>query len=129
MYQVLRIAKDKSLGNDVMNSVVSVLSAIIKQEEREQRDTIYNYRNYVVNKDYSYKIATMLKYFYVFAILKYPYLSEDSIEKISILAGTNRNYIYPPEIIYNDNSLSSNEKFRIKLLLEYDEFWDDTILR
>ena len=129
MYQVLRIEKDKSLGNAVMNSVVSVLSAIRKQEEREQKDTVYNFRNYVVNKEYSYKIATMLKYFYVFAILEYPYLSEDSIEKISILAGTNRNYIYPPEIIYNDDSLSFSEKFRIKLLLEYDEFWDDTILR
>ena len=40
-----------------------------------------------------------------------------------------RNYVYPPEIIYNDDSISDNEKFRIKLLLEYEEFWDDTILR
>ena len=129
MYQVLRIGKYDPTSGSVMNTIVSVLSAIRKQEEREQKDTVYNFRNYVVNKDYSYKIDTMLKYFYVFAILKYPHLSEDSIEKISIIAGTNRNYIYPPEIIYNDNSLSSNEKFRIKLLLEYDEFWDDTILR
>lgn len=129
MFQVVRIGKYDPIPGSVMNSVSSVLSAIRDREEREQRDTVYNYRNYVVNKDYSYDISIMNKYFYIFAVLEYPCIGEKSVEKISILAGTDRHYIYPPEIIYNDNSLSSNEKFRIKLLLEYDEFWDDTILR
>ena len=112
-----------------MTTEPSVLDAIREQEKREQNDIVYNYRNYVVNKDYSYEIRVMQKYFYIFAVLEYPHISEKSLEKISILAGTNRNYVYPPEIIYNDDSISDNEKFRIKLLLEYDEFWDDTILR
>ena len=129
MFQVVRIGKYDPIPGSVMNSVSSVLSAIRDLEEREQRDTVYNYRNYVVNKDYSYGISIMNKYFYIFAVLEYPHISEKSLEKISILAGTNRNYVYPPEIIYNDDSISDNEKFRIKLLLEYDEFWDDTILR
>ena len=129
MFQVVRIGKYDPNPGSVMNSVSSVLSAIRDLEEREQRDTVYNYRNYVVNKDYSYDISIMNKYFYIFAVLEYPHISEKSLEKISILAGTNRNYVYPPEIIYNDDSISDNEKFRIKLLLEYDEFWDDTILR
>ena len=129
MYQILRIGKYDPIPGSVMNSVSSVLSVIRDLEEREQRDTVYNYRNYVVNKDYSYDISIMNKYFYIFAVLEYPCISEKSVEKISILAGTNRNYVYPPEIIYNDDSISDNEKFRIKLLLEYDEFWDDTILR
>ena len=107
----------------------SVLDAIREQEKREQHDTVYNYRNYVLNKDYVYEIRIMQKYFYIFAVLEYPGISEKSVEKISVLTGTNQNYIYPPEIIYNDDSLSPSEKFRIKLLLEYDEFWDDTILR
>ena len=129
MFQVVRIGKYDPIPGSVMNSVSSVLSAIRDLEEREQRDTGYNYRNYVVNKDYSYEIRAMQKYFYIFRVLEYPGISEKSVEKISVLAGTNQNYIYPPEIIYNDDSLSPSEKFRIKLLLEYDEFWDDTILR
>ena len=129
MYQILRIGKYDPIPGNVITTVSSVLSAIRKQEDREQYDTVYNYRNYVVNKDYSYKIRAMQKYFYIFAVLEYPRISEKSVEKISALAGTNQNYIYPPEIIYNDDSLSPSEKFRIKLLLEYDEFWDDTILR
>ena len=129
MFQVVRIGKYDPIPGSVMNSVSSVLSAIRDLEEREQRDTVYNYRNYVVNKDYSYDISIMNKYFYIFAVLEYPHISEKSLEKISILADTDRHYIYPPEIIYNDDSLSSNEKFRIRLLLEYDEFWNDTILR
>ena len=129
MYQILRIGKYDPIPGNVITTVSSVLSAIRKQEDREQYDTVYNYRNYVVNKDYSYDISIMNKYFYIFAVLEYPHISEKSLEKISILAGTNRNYVYPPEIIYNDDSISDNEKFRIKLLLEYDEFWDDTILR
>ena len=129
MYQILRIGKYDPIPGNVITTVSSVLSAIRKQEDREQHDIVYNYRNYVVNKDYSYEIRAMQKYFYIFAVLKYPGISEKSVEKISVLAGTNQNYIYPPEIIYNDDSLSSSEKFRIKLLLEYDEFWDDTILR
>ena len=129
MYQILRIGKYDPIPGNVITTVSSVLSAIRKREHREQYDTVYNYRNYVVNKDYSYEIRVMQKYFYIFAVLEYPHISEKSLEKISILAGTNRNYVYPPEIIYNDDSISDNEKFRIKLLLEYDEFWDDTILR
>ena len=129
MFQVVRIGKYDPIPGSVMNSVSSVLSAIRDLEEREQRDTVYNYRNYVVNKDYLYDISIMNKYFYIFAVLEYPCISEKSVEKISILAGTDRHYIYPPEIIYNDDLLSSGEKFRIKLLLEYDEFWNDTILR
>ena len=129
MYQILRIGKYDPIPGNVITTVSSVLSAIRKQEYREQHDIVYNYRNYVVNKDYSYEIRAMQKYFYIFAVLEYPGISEKSVEKISVLAGTNQNYIYPPEIIYNDDSLSSSEKFRIKLLLEYDEFWDDTILR
>ena len=129
MYQILRIGKYDPIPGNVITTVSSVLSAIRKQEDREQYDTVYNYRNYVVNKDYSYEIRAMQKYFYIFAVLEYPRISEKSVEKISVLAGTNQNYIYPPEIIYNDDSLSPSEKFRIKLLLEYDEFWDDTILR
>lgn len=129
MYQILRIGKYDPIPGNVITTVSSVLSAIRKQEDREQHDIVYNYRNYVVNKDYSYEIRAMQKYFYIFAVLEYPCISEKSVEKISVLAGTNKNYIYPPEIIYNDDSLSSSEKFRIKLLLEYDEFWDDTILR
>lgn len=129
MYQILRIGKYDPIPGNVITTVSSVLSAIRKQEDREQHDIVYNYRNYVVNKDYSYEIRAMQKYFYIFAVLEYPRISEKSVEKISVLAGTNKNYIYPPEIIYNDDSLSSSEKFRIKLLLEYDEFWDDTILR
>lgn len=129
MYQVLRIGKYDSPFGSVMTTAPSVLDAIREQEKREQNDIVYNYRNYVVNKDYSYEIRVMQKYFYIFAVLEYPHISEKSLEKISILAGTNRNYVYPPEIIYNDDSISDNEKFRIKLLLEYDEFWDDTILR
>lgn len=129
MYQVLRIGKYDSPFGSVMTTAPSVLDAIREQEKREQNDIVYNYRNYVVNKDYSYEIRVMQKYFYIFAVLEYPHISEKSLEKISILAGTNRNYVYPPEIIYNDGSISDNEKFRIKLLLEYDEFWDDTILR
>ena len=129
MYQILRIGKYDPIPGNVITTVSSVLSAIRKREDREQYDTVYNYRNYVVNKDYSYEIRAMQKYFYIFAVLEYPRISEKSVEKISALAGTNQNYIYPPEIIYNDDSLSPSEKFRIKLLLEYDEFWDDTILR
>ena len=129
MYQILRIGKYDPIPGNVITTVSSVLSAIRKQEDREQYDTVYNYRNYVVNKDYSYEIRAMQKYFYIFRVLDYPSISEKSVEKISVLTGTNQNYIYPPEIIYNDDSLSSSEKFRIKLLLEYDEFWDDTILR
>ena len=129
MYQILRIGKYDPIPGNVITTVSSVLSAIRKQEDREQYDTVYNYRNYVVNKDYSYEIRAMQKYFYIFRVLEYPSISEKSVEKISVLAGTNQNYIYPPEIIYNDDSLSPSEKFRIKLLLEYDEFWDDTILR
>ena len=129
MYQILRIGKYDPIPGNVITTVSSVLSAIRKREDREQHDIVYNYRNYVVNKDYSYEIRVMQKYFYIFAVLEYPHISEKSLEKISILAGTNRNYVYPPEIIYNDDSISDNEKFRIKLLLEYDEFWDDTILR
>ena len=129
MYQILRIGKYDPIPGNVITTVSSVLSAIRKQEDREQYDTVYNYRNYVVNKDYSYEIRAMQKYFYIFGVLEYPGISEKSVEKISVLTGTNQNYIYPPEIIYNDDSLSSSEKFRIKLLLEYDEFWDDTILR
>ena len=129
MYQILRIGKYDPIPGNVITTVSSVLSAIRKQEDREQHDIVYNYRNYVVNKDYSYEIRAMQKYFYIFRVLDYPSISEKSVEKISVLAGTNQNYIYPPEIIYNDDSLSSSEKFRIKLLLEYDEFWDDTILR
>ena len=129
MYQILRIGKYDPIPGNVITTVSSVLSAIRKREDREQHDIVYNYRNYVVNKDYSYEIRAMQKYFYIFAVLEYPRISEKSVEKISALAGTNQNYIYPPEIIYNDDSLSSSEKFRIKLLLEYDEFWDDTILR
>lgn len=129
MFQVVRIGKYDPNPGSVMNSVSSFLSAIRDREEREQRDTVYNYRNYVVNKDYTYDISIMNKYFYIFAVLEYPCIGEKSAEKISNLAGTDRYYIYPPEIIYNDDSLSSSEKFRIKLLLEYDEFWDDTILR
>ena len=129
MYQILRIGKYDPIPGNVITTVSSVLSAIRKQEDREQYDTVYNYRNYVVNKDYSYDISIMNKYFYIFAVLEYPCIGEKSVEKISNLAGTDRYYIYPPEIIYNDDSLSSSEKFRIKLLLEYDEFWDDTILR
>ena len=129
MYQILRIGKYDPIPGNVITTVSSVLSAIRKREDREQYDTVYNYRNYVVNKDYSYEIRAMQKYFYIFAVLEYPRISEKSVEKISVLAGTNQNYIYPPEIIYNDDSLSPSEKFRIKLLLEYDEFWDDTILR
>ena len=129
MYQILRIGKYDPIPGNVITTVSSVLSAIRKQEYREQHDIVYNYRNYVVNKDYSYEIRAMQKYFYIFAVLEYPGISEKSVEKISVLTGTNQNYIYPPEIIYNDDSLSSSEKFRIKLLLEYDEFWDDTILR
>ena len=129
MYQILRIGKYDPIPGNVITTVSSVLSAIRKQEDREQYDTVYNYRNYVVNKDYSYEIRAMQKYFYIFAVLEYPRISEKSVEKISALAGTNQNYIYSPEIIYNDDSLSPSEKFRIKLLLEYDEFWDDTILR
>ena len=129
MYQILRIGKYDPIPGNVITTVSSVLSAIRKQEDREQYDTVYNYRNYVVNKDYSYEIRAMQKYFYIFRVLDYPSISEKSVEKISVLAGTNQNYIYPPEIIYNDDSLSPSEKFRIKLLLEYDEFWDDTILR
>ena len=129
MYQILRIGKYDPIPGNVITTVSSVLSAIRKQEDREQHDIVYNYRNYVVNKDYSYEIRAMQKYFYIFAVLEYPCISEKSVEKISVLTGTNKNYIYPPEIIYNDDSLSSSEKFRIKLLLEYDEFWDDTILR
>ena len=37
----------------------SVLDAIREQEKREQNDIVYNYRNYVVNKDYSYEIYTL----------------------------------------------------------------------
>ena len=129
MYQILRIGKYDPIPGNVITTVSSVLSAIRKREDREQYDTVYNYRNYVVNKDYSYEIRAMQKYFYIFAVLEYPHISEKSLEKISILAGTNRNYVYPPEIIYNDDSISDNEKFRIRLLLEYDEFWNDTILR
>lgn len=129
MYQILRIGKYDPIPGNVITTVSSVLSAIRKREDREQYDIVYNYRNYVVNKDYSYEIRAMQKYFYIFAVLEYPCISEKSVEKISILAGTDRHYIYPPEIIYNDDSLSPSEKFRIKLLLEYDEFWDDTILR
>ena len=129
MYQVLRTGKYDPTSGSVMTTVPSVLDAIREQEKREQHDTVYNYRNYVLNKDYVYEIRIMQKYFYIFAVLEYPGISEKSVEKISILAGTNRNYVYPPEIIYNDDSISDNEKFRIKLLLEYDEFWDDTILR
>ena len=129
MYQILRIGKYDPIPGNVITTVSSVLSAIRKREDREQYDIVYNYRNYVVNKDYSYEIRAMQKYFYIFGVLEYPSISEKSVEKISVLAGTNQNYIYPPEIIYNDDSLSSSEKFRIKLLLEYDEFWDDTILR
>ena len=129
MYQILRIGKYDPIPGNVITTVSSVLSAIRKQEDREQHDIVYNYRNYVVNKDYSYDISIMNKYFYIFAVLEYPCIGEKSVEKISNLAGTDRYYIYPPEIIYNDDSLSSSEKFRIKLLLEYDEFWDDTILR
>ena len=129
MYQVLRIGKYDSPFGSVMTTTPSVLDAIREQEKREQNDIVYNYRNYVVNKDYSYEISIMNKYFYIFAVLEYPCIGEKSAEKISNLAGTDRYYIYPPEIIYNDDSLSSSEKFRIKLLLEYDEFWDDTILR
>ena len=129
MYQILRIGKYDPIPGNVITTVSSVLSAIRKQEDREQYDIEYNYRNYVVNKDYSYEIRAMQKYFYIFRVLEYPSISEKSVEKISVLAGTNQNYIYPPEIIYNDDSLSPSEKFRIKLLLEYDEFWDDTILR
>ena len=129
MYQILRIGKYDPIPGNVITTVSSVLSAIRKQEDREQYDTVYNYRNYVVNKDYSYEIRAMQKYFYIFRVLEYPSISEKSVEKISVLTGTNQNYIYPPEIIYNDDSLSPSEKFRIKLLLEYDEFWDDTILR
>ena len=129
MYRILRIGKYDPIPGNVITTVSSVLSAIRKQEDREQYDTVYNYRNYVVNKDYSYDISIMNKYFYIFAVLEYPCIGEKSVEKISNLAGTDRYYIYPPEIIYNDDSLSSSEKFRIKLLLEYDEFWDDTILR
>lgn len=129
MYQILRIGKYDPIPGNVITTVSSVLSAIRKREDREQYDIVYNYRNYVVNKDYSYEIRAMQKYFYIFRVLDYPSISEKSVEKISVLTGTNQNYIYPPEIIYNDDSLSSSEKFRIKLLLEYDEFWDDTILR
>ena len=129
MYQVLRIGKYDSPFGSVMTTAPSVLDAIREQEKREQNDIVYNYRNYVVNKDYSYDISIMNKYFYIFAVLEYPCIGEKSVEKISNLAGTDRYYIYPPEIIYNDDSISDNEKFRIKLLLEYDEFWDDTILR
>ena len=129
MYQILRIGKYDPIPGNVITTVSSVLSAIRKREDREQHDIVYNYRNYVVNKDYSYEIRAMQKYFYIFAVLEYPCIGEKSVEKISNLAGTDRYYIYPPEIIYNDDSLSSSEKFRIKLLLEYDEFWDDTILR
>ena len=129
MYQVLRTGKYDPTSGSVMTTVPSVLDAIREQEKREQHDTVYNYRNYVLNKDYIYEIRIMQKYFYIFAVLEYPGISEKSVEKISILAGTNRNYVYPPEIIYNDDSISSSEKFRIRLLLEYDEFWDDTILR
>ena len=129
MYQILRIGKYDPIPGNVITTVSSVLSAIRKREDREQYDIVYNYRNYVVNKDYSYEIRAMQKYFYIFRVLEYPSISEKSVEKISVLTGTNQNYIYPPEIIYNDDSLSSSEKFRIKLLLEYDEFWDDTILR
>ena len=129
MYQILRIGKYDPIPGNVITTVSSVLSAIRKREDREQYDIVYNYRNYVVNKDYSYEIRAMQKYFYIFAVLEYPGISEKSVEKISALTGTNQNYIYPPEIIYNDDSLSPSEKFRIKLLLEYDEFWDDTILR
>lgn len=129
MYQILRIGKYDPISRNVIITVSSLLSAIRKQEDREQHDMVYNYRNYVVNKDYSYEIRAMQKYFYIFAVLEYPGISEQSAEKISVLTGTNQNYIYPPEIIYNDDSLSFSEKFRIKLLLEYDEFWDDTILR
>ena len=129
MYQILRIGKYDPIPGNVINTVTSVLCAIRKREDREQHDIVYNYRNYVVNKDYSYEIRAMQKYFYIFRVLDYPSISEKSVEKISVLTGTNQNYIYPPEIIYNDDSLSSSEKFRIKLLLEYDEFWDDTILR
>ena len=129
MYQIIRIGKYDPIPGNVITTVSSVLSAIRKQEDREQYDIEYNYRNYVVNKDYSYEIRAMQKYFYIFRVLEYPSISEKSVEKISVLAGTNQNYIYPPEIIYNDDSLSPSEKFRIKLLLEYDEFWDDTILR
>ena len=129
MYQILRIGKYDPIPGNVITTVSSVLSAIRKREDREQHDIVYNYRNYVVNKDYSYEIRAMQKYFYIFRVLDYPSISEKSVEKISVLTGTNQNYIYPPEIIYNDDSLSSSEKFRIKLLLEYDEFWDDTILR
>lgn len=129
MYQILRIGKYDPTSGSVMTTVPSVLDAIREQEKREQNDIVYNYRNYVLNKDYSYEIRAMQKYFYIFAVLEYPGISEKSVEKISVLTGTNQNYIYPPEIIYNDDSLSPSEKFRIKLLLEYDEFWDDTILR
>ena len=129
MYQILRIGKYDPIPGNVITTVSSVLSAIRKREDREQYDIVYNYRNYVVNKDYSYEIRAMQKYFYIFRVLDYPSISEKSVEKISVLTGTNQNYIYPPEIIYNDDSLSPSEKFRIKLLLEYDEFWDDTILR
>ena len=129
MYQILRIGKYDPIPGNVITTVSSVLSAIRKREDREQYDIVYNYRNYVVNKDYSYEIRAMQKYFYIFRVLDYPSISEKSVEKISVLTGTNQNYIYPPEIIYNDDSLSSSEKFRIKLLLEYDEFWHDTILR
>ena len=115
MYQVLRIGKYDSPFGSVMTTAPSVLDAIREQEKREQNDIVYNYRNYVVNKDYSYEIRVMQKYFYIFAVLEYPHISEKSLEKISILAGTNRNYVYPPEIIYNDDSISDNEQFRITL--------------
>ena len=103
MVQVVRIGKYDPNPGSVMNSGSSFLSAIRDREEREQRDTVYNYRNYVVNKDYSYEIRAMQKYFYIFAVLEYPGISEKSVEKISALTGTNQNYIYPPEIIYNDD--------------------------
>ena len=57
MYQILRIGKYDPIPGNVITTVSSVLSAIRKREDREQHDIVYNYRNYVVNKDYSYEIC------------------------------------------------------------------------
>ena len=69
MYQVLRIGKYDSPFGSVMTTAPSVLDAIREQEKREQNDIVYNYRNYVVNKDYSYEIRVMQKYFYIFVYI------------------------------------------------------------
>lgn len=127
MYQLIRISNDEMPGT-VVNTCTSLCTAIQRYEQQDSNDIQFNYKNYVLNKDYSYKISTMTKYFYIFAVLDYTGLSEESLEYIDTIKQENEDYTYPPEIIYDDKTITDAEKFRIRLLLEYDEFWDDTVL-